>query len=217
MNNNKIFLTSDFHFQHNKEFIYKPRGFNSVEEMNEILIENYNKIIPTNAEVYILGDCVLGGANKLESGAELIKRLHGNLHIVRGNHDSDKRVEMYKALPNVVEIQNSIYLKYNGYHFYLSHFPSMTSNYDDNKGLKHRTLNLCGHSHTKDRWLHWATGSYHCEVDAHNNNPILLDDIIQDMKEYSKQLKIPLQEFLYILPQSDDSRSSLDRLIYNDC
>ena len=213
----KIWLCSDWHLSHQKPFIYEPRGYSSPEEMTKDLIQRHNDLVSLDDEVYVLGDLCLGGAERLNDNYALLNKINGQLHIIRGNHDSDKRVEMYKALPNVVEIQNSIYLKYNGYHFYLSHFPSMTSNYDDNKGLKHRTLNLCGHSHTKDRWLHWATGSYHCEVDAHNNNPILLDDIIQDMKEYSKQLKIPSQEFLYILPQSDDSRSSLDRLIYNDC
>ena len=35
----KIFLTSDSHFNHNKDFIYERRGFNSIEEMNEKIIE----------------------------------------------------------------------------------------------------------------------------------------------------------------------------------
>ena len=40
-----IYITSDFHFCHNKEFLYKPRGFSSIEEMNIVLVENYNNII----------------------------------------------------------------------------------------------------------------------------------------------------------------------------
>ena len=31
----KIFVTSDLHFGHDREFIWKARGFNSVQEMNE--------------------------------------------------------------------------------------------------------------------------------------------------------------------------------------
>ena len=38
-----IYLTSDLHFNHSREFIYKPRGFNSVEEMNNthIAVNSY--------------------------------------------------------------------------------------------------------------------------------------------------------------------------------
>ena len=36
-----IWLTSDLHFFHNREFVYKPRGFNSVEEMNEKIIQPF--------------------------------------------------------------------------------------------------------------------------------------------------------------------------------
>lgn len=35
-----IYFTADLHFGHNKEFIYKKRGFNSVDEMNNKIIEN---------------------------------------------------------------------------------------------------------------------------------------------------------------------------------
>ena len=37
-----IWLISDTHFNHNKEFVWKARGFNSVEEMNETIIKNVN-------------------------------------------------------------------------------------------------------------------------------------------------------------------------------
>ena len=42
-NDKKIWLSSDFHFCHDREFIYKPRGFESVEEMNAAIVENWNK------------------------------------------------------------------------------------------------------------------------------------------------------------------------------
>ena len=157
--------------------------------MNECIIQNFNSIVKFDDDVYVLGDLMLGGSERFEEGLELISALNGKLHIVRGNHDSNKRWEAYKTLHNVVETENAIYLYYRKYHFYLSHYPSMTSNYDDEKGLHHRTLNLCGHTHTQDKWLHWMTGSYHCELDCHNNKPVLLDVIINDMKAYQSPIK----------------------------
>lgn len=181
-----IYLTSDFHFNHNKSFVFLERGFQSVDEMNKTLIENFNSIIKPNDDVYILGDCMLGGAEALEKGLGLMSWLKGKLHLIRGNHDSEYRWNAYSSLHNVIEKETSMFLKYGKYHFYLSHFPSLCSNYDD-KGLKHSTINLCGHTHTKDKFADADKGIiYHCEVDAHDNYPILLDDIIQNLKDYYK-------------------------------
>lgn len=185
----RIFITSDLHFWHNKEFLYKPRGFNSVEEMNLAIVDNWNNIVNEEDDVYILGDLLLGGADNLEAGLELINLLPGWLHIVRGNHDTDKRWEAYSQLPKVVEMQNAIYLKYRKYHFYLSHYPTLTANYDETS-LHQKTINLCGHSHTPDKWADFDKGLiYHCELDAHNNTPVLLDDILVDIKQHLAESK----------------------------
>ena len=175
-----IYITSDFHFGHDKPFIWKDRGFSSIQEMNETLITNYNYIIKPEDHVYILGDLILGD---LKGGLAAIERLNGTLHIVRGNHDTDRRWAAYATLPNVIEVENAIYLKYKKYNFYLSHYPTITSNYDYDKPLRQRALNLCGHTHTTNKWADADKGYiYHCEVDAHNNFPVLLDNIIEDFK-----------------------------------
>jgi calcineurin-like phosphoesterase family protein len=81
-------------------------------------------------------------------------------------------------------MENAIFLKYNKYHFYLSHFPTICSNYDD-EGLKHCMIGLCGHTHTKDPFLDMDKGLiFHTEVDTNNCYPWLLDDIIEKTKEY---------------------------------
>ena len=73
-----IWLTSDLHLFHNQEFIYKPRGFSSVEEMNEVIEQNWNGLVNDDDEVYILGDLRVGG-KKVSNNAcmEIVKRLKG--------------------------------------------------------------------------------------------------------------------------------------------
>lgn len=176
-----IYITSDLHFNHNKDFIYKVRGFDSVYDMNEIIVNNWNSIIDPEDDVYVLGDLMLGNN---EDGIKLIKQLKGNIHIILGNHDTDQRIELYNDCYNVVEIVYATLLKYKGYTFYLSHYPTLTSNVDD-KGLKHRVINLCGHTHTKDKFEHMSLGTiYHCEVDAHDMKPVNLDTIIKDLEDF---------------------------------
>ena len=176
-----IYITSDFHLNHNKDFIYKARGFNTVEEMNFELIKRYNQIVSPEDTVYILGDCILG---EVENVA-MLAALNGHKILIAGNHDTDNRIAAYDKARIFECSRLATRFRYRGYSFYLSHYPTLTANYDD-KNLKHMTINLCGHMHTTDPFYHIRMGimSYHVEVDAHNLQPISLDDIIKNIKEY---------------------------------
>lgn len=184
-----IFVCSDLHFNHNKEFLYKPRGFDSVEKMNEAIIERHNALVDNEDDVYICGDLCLGGGGEgaLSAAKCLIERLNGKLHIILGNHDTPVRIEMYKTCKNVVDIKYADMIHYKGYHFYLSHFPTITSNFDEDKPLKARIINLCGHKHTIDKFIDFDKGLiYHIEVDSHNCYPKNIDDIIEDIKYFGQ-------------------------------
>lgn len=175
-----IWLTSDLHFGHNREFIYKPRGFESVDDMNEAIIKNWNNVVQSDDDVYVLGDLMLGDNTQ---GIECIKQLNGIIHVVLGNHDTDRRAELYKQLYNIVEVENVIVKKYNRHHFYMSHYPTLTGNLE-RESLMQMTLNLYGHTHQKTNFYMDMPFVYHVGVDSHNCTPILLDDIIIEM--YSK-------------------------------
>lgn len=177
----KIFLTSDTHFGHNREFLWGPRGFRSIWEHDEAIIANWNSVVGPEDDVYVLGDLMLGD-NK--HGVECVERLNGTIHLIRGNHDTDTRWDcVYPAIRNIYEFCGyATIIKYKKFHFYLSHFPTLTNNYDD-KELYKKLINLCGHSHTKDPYCDQNKGIiYHVELDAHQNCPILLDNIISDIK-----------------------------------
>ena len=177
-----IWFTSDLHFCHSREFLYQPRGFTNVHDMNEAIVRNFNEVVSWTDDLYILGDCIL---NDNEEGMKLLRRLPGNLHILRGNHDTDTRIEMYLLEPRVIYHGCADILKSNGYHFYLSHYPTLTSNFDDDKPLKAKVINLCGHIHTKDKFKDMDKGlCYHVELDAHNNYPVNIETIINDIKGY---------------------------------
>lgn len=178
---NKIYLTSDLHLMHQRPFLYEPRGFSSVYEMNDAIVNNWNSIINMEDHVYVLGDLML---NDNEGGLRLLKQLKGHIHIVRGNHDSNSRMGLYSTCYNVVEITEGQFLNYKNYHFYLSHYPCICSNWDYDKPLKARCISLCGHSHVKDPFADWDKGLiYHVELDTNNCYPWLIDNIIENIKE----------------------------------
>ena len=135
----KIFLTSDTHFGHDREFLWGPRGFISHVEHDRQVIENWNSIVEPDDIVYHLGDVMLGDT---EYGMSCLAQLNGHIKIIRGNHDTDRRWALYATLPNVELIGWAEVIKYKKYQFYLSHHPTITSNLDKAPYLKMHLINL---------------------------------------------------------------------------
>lgn len=182
----QVWFTSDWHFYHDREFLYKPRGFNSIYEMNDAIISRHNEVVQPEDDVYVLGDCIL---NDNDAGIRAIKQLKGQLHIVRGNHDTNTRMDLYDKCWNIVEITEGQHFKWNGYHFYLNHYPTITSNLEKDSILKHHLINLYGHTHQKTNFYNEIPFMYHVGMDSHNCYPINIEIIIEDIKEEVKKCK----------------------------
>ena len=82
------FFTSDTHFWHKNIMNFCPetrrQANGDVERMNELLIENHNAKVPSNATVYFLGDVSFGNAQQTK---DVLSRLNGHKHLIYGNHD----------------------------------------------------------------------------------------------------------------------------------
>jgi len=178
---NKIWFTSDLHLGHQKEFLWGPRGFNSSLEHDETIIQNWNSVVDYEDDVYILGDLML---EDNEYGIKCINRLAGNIHIILGNHDTESRITLYlEQCPNVIEITYAKELKIGKNYFFLCHYPTCVGNFDDNKKI----WCLCGHSHTKDKFVDMDKKSYHVELDCQNNYPIEINEIIKDIRRFKNE------------------------------
>ena len=175
-----IYVTSDLHFCHDRDFLYGPRGFDSVEEMNKEIIKRWNSVVNYDDTVYVLGDCML---NDNIEGLKCLKQLKGNIFIAIGNHDTDARISLYQNCYNVKDVQMAYRIKHNNQTYYLSHYPTIASNHDEDKPLSRRVINLCGHVHTRDRFCDMDKGLiYHCELDAHDCYPVKIEDILNDIQ-----------------------------------
>ena len=83
-----IFFTSDHHFGHKNIIKFSNRPFESVEEMDETMIERWNEKVGPNDDVYHLGDVALCSPNKLQ---KILDRLNGNIHLIKGNHEKSAK------------------------------------------------------------------------------------------------------------------------------
>mgnify|MGYP000704706914 CR=1 FL=1 len=78
---------SDTHFQHENVIRFNGEDFPSVESRDELLIENWNKVVKKGDKVYHLGDVFFGSK---EGFSRLWPRLNGSKTLIVGNHDDIK-------------------------------------------------------------------------------------------------------------------------------
>lgn len=179
-----IFFSSDYHFGHDKEFLWGPRGLPSMFANSQAIVGNHNAIVKDEDDVYVLGDLMLGDN---EYGLQMIKSLKGKLHIILGNHDTDTRIKLYEQLPNVVEITYAKVIKIGKQHYYLSHYPTICSNYDD-KPYHNHMINLYGHTHQQTNFYNNNPFMYHVGVDSHDCYPVSIEQINEDIHDKVNEL-----------------------------
>lgn len=178
-----VYFTSDLHIGHKKEFVYLARGFESIEEHDEAILANWNATVSEKDEVYLLGDVML---NDKEYGLEILRKLNGHIHIIRGNHDTDEKIKKYAECDNVVEVVAAAYLRAGKNTLYLSHYPTLVSNRKQIQ-VNNIRANIYGHTHQKTNFFDDGVHGehpymYHVGVDSHNLRPVLLEEVIEEIR-----------------------------------
>lgn len=116
---NNVFFTSDLHFGHRNILEFCKRPFNSVEEMDEALIENWNSVVKPNDFVFDLGDFAFAPNHRWY---ELLARLNGKHVLILGNHDiirwpGDNVMGLFHR------VEQQMILKIEDRWVYLNHYP----------------------------------------------------------------------------------------------
>ena len=176
-----VFVTSDLHFCHDREFIWGARGYADVNEMNEAQVRKWNEVVTDEDEVWVLGDLMLGD---FEKGLSYLKQLKGKIHVCLGNHDTSKREQAYRDLG--WDVQLCARMKYKKISFDLSHYPTITHNIDE-KELWQVVVNLYGHIHQTSNFYHDDPWMYHVGVDSHDGYPVSMDQVLADIRAEMKR------------------------------
>lgn len=112
------FFTSDTHFNHANIIRFCNRPFKDVNQMNEVLIENWNRVISPGDTVFHLGDFCLGGSLEWTN---VLDRLNGKIHLILGNHDMKNIRQGYiNRFENVVM---QMHIEIGKRCIYLNHYP----------------------------------------------------------------------------------------------
>lgn len=180
----EVFFTSDLHLCHNKEFIYNPRGFSSIDEHDRTIMNNWNSVVAPEDTVYVLGDIIMG--DDRVGGIKKLEQLNGTIVLCRGNHDTDsKMIDYVKKCRNVNQtiMGSETYaniVRLGKWSFYICHFPTMIGDFDFLKS-GHKKFCLHGHTHSKDKFQFISGCCYNVALDAHNNYPVNIKQIKEDL------------------------------------
>lgn len=170
-----IFIISDTHFSHNNilkftgddDKLIRPE-FSSVEEMDEIMIQNWNDTIKENDIVYHNGDVIFN--NQVDSD-KLLSRLNGKKRLILGNHDI---LHQNKSLLKHFKKIN-MWRYFHEFDFILSHVPMHVSSFDYKK-----SVNVHGHIHEKNS----PKGPYiNVCVEKINYSPVNIEDLMVEIKK----------------------------------
>ena len=153
------YFTSDEHFGHTNIIRFCDRPFSSVEEMDEVLISNFNSIVTDEDTTIHAGDFTLT-TKKETVWRKYINRLNGNHIFLKGSHD--------KWLKNI----NASYMReenIEGQFLVVCHYAMRTwhrSHYN--------SWQLYGHSHGR---LEPVGKQWDIGVDNNNYFPLSFEDI----------------------------------------
>jgi calcineurin-like phosphoesterase family protein len=161
-----IWFTADTHFGHRKIPYYAKRKFclsdeenyllesktqnwkpswYSIKKMDEVLIDNINKYVKENDELWHLGDfCFIKSKDIKSKVSSYIERIFcKNISLIWGNHDHHSIASLFKSCHERREFT------FKNKFLVLSHYAQAVWNKSHNK-----SWHLYGHSHgTAENWL----------------------------------------------------------------
>lgn len=143
------YYTSDLHLGHENVISMCKRPFATVEEMDEVLINNWNSVVRNEDTVFILGDLIYKNARPPEY---YLERLNGKKYLILGNHDKwfRKNKSRYEKYFENTDGYQYIELSDQGRRVILFHYPML-------------------------EWNAYYRGAYH--IYGHVHNDFRLDDI----------------------------------------
>jgi len=157
-----VFFTADTHFGDHRTINIQRRPFANVATMDAALIAGWNAVVGREDAVWHLGDV----ARRPAAVADLLARLNGRKHLLRGNNDPDATLaaEGWASVGDYAEIT------VEERNLVLCHYPFRSWN-----GQHRGAINLHGHSHGR---LKPMPRQYDVGVDPNGFAPVRLAQLL---------------------------------------
>lgn len=188
-----IYFTADLHLGHANIIRSCGRPFESLEQMDETLIANWNERVGQDDTVYLLGDVVW---NKKLVG-DYISRLSGHKILIRGNHD-----DWWAGKPALAALFDEVHrmaeLRMDGHPITLCHYPLLEWKFSRQSDEEHRGYLIYGHIHNNVRPLYRplfeADNALNAGVDVNGFRPVTFDELIENNRAFRERALAALSE-----------------------
>jgi len=183
-----VYITSDTHFGHKNIVrgttnwrtqdgeipIDSTRDFQTIEQMNERLIDGINHHVGQDDTLIMLGDVSFGGFDNI--GIFLERLICHNIHLILGNHDHHIDNNRDYVQKRFLSVQHYLEINIDDRNFVLCHYP-LQSWHGMNKGVIH----LHGHVHLPENRKFGNGKKMDVGVDGNGMDPYSIDEIIKIM------------------------------------
>lgn len=183
-----IFFTADTHFGRQgffeERYTDRHKIWKDVNEMNEALIQNWNKTVTKDDVVFILGD--FSNIEDPIANLRIWNRLNGKKKLILGNHDTKSRLDLRHFPLGKVTLPSCTTINTADWELFLSHYPCIEWNNKhkwDESGNQagYHAIHLYGHNHSKQMPELRGMRAYNVGVDLNNFRPISLEDILKNL------------------------------------
>jgi len=127
------FFTSDTHFGHKNIIKFTKRPFETVDIMDQKLIDSWNSVVSKNSIVFHMGDFAFKSKNAV---ATILSKLNGTVILIKGNHDDKSILSQFPYCFDYLEVS------VENVNIVMSHYPFLEWN-----GSHRGAWNLHGHCH----------------------------------------------------------------------
>ena len=197
LNKGRIFFTSDTHYGHTNIcrgvsnwrdengniLIHQTRDFETLEQMNDKIVESINSVVGEDDTLFHLGDWSFGGYDNIEEFRNRI--VCKNIHLILGNHDhhiernKDDIQSIFSSVNHYLDLNVNWWIagkKKEHARFICMHYPIASWN-----GMNDGAIHLHGHVHLPKHLRMAAGKAMDVGVDGNDLEPIEMDDILIKM------------------------------------
>ena len=184
----KVYVTSDTHYGHKNIVrgvtnwrtkdgeipVDSVRDFETIDQMNERLIDGINHYVGQDDTLIMLGDVSFGGFENIS--IFLYRLVCQNIHLILGNHDHHIENKRGDVQIRFLSVQHYLEANINGQDFVFCHYPLQSWN-----GLNKGVIHLHGHSHLPEHRKFGNGKRMDVGVDGNRMDPYSIDEIIKIM------------------------------------
>ena len=180
------YYISDLHIGHKNIIRFDQRPFFDLSDMQQAIIKNWNPVVTSEDDVYILGDFAVRNS---KDETWYLKQLKGHKHLVIGNHDdkllkNENAMKYFESMDKMMGVHDWV----NGEEVVvvLCHYP-LAEWYKSKHGSWHIYGHIHGNTGATAKYMASIAHTLNAGVVINHYTPVSIDELIKNNEDfYSK-------------------------------